>query len=116
MLDLLKLSPAPWRTENWDHVTWAWLRSAAGQTDLEFIALARLAFDVMLRRQWWVELEDDGWRIEWNHDLAVRGKCLAFPWWDYQKQTGQRARWGNPFVALVEANAWYVQHVEGKTS
>ena len=74
---------------------------------LEFVALARNAFEVIMRRGWgvlpcrsvtgyWVAKDSEGTPF----DAGCRENCPTLYWPD-------------PFTALVEADAWYREHVEG---
>lgn len=110
-MDLGKLSPAPWQVAsgswgnggcysyvcNINHDT-----RADGETDREFITLARNAFDVMMRR---------GWTANWNVDKSwgVQDAWTA----RYPKGLGGQG-WPDPFTALVEADRWYKENVEKK--
>jgi hypothetical protein len=67
---------------------------------LEFAALARNAEDVMTRRGWGV--------------VRVRGQWLVAigsmePLYELRERL-----WSHPFLALVEADAWYAEQVEGR--
>ncbi len=79
----------------------------------EFIALARNAFDVMMRRGWWPELVfKDGNNQQW------KVKCLWGHFWtnDWEEERikkGPTVRtWPDPFTALVEAEKWLVENLE----
>lgn len=72
--------------------------------DAAFIALARNAFDVMMRRGWspwagkeWSVLDDEGGMIYRKHG-----------------GDGSRITASDPFTALVEADKWYKENVEGQ--
>ena len=101
-LDLSKLTPAPWEVAYDGHVRDAFNDAVAEcvkDGDAEFIALARAAFDVMMRRKWMAMCDVEavgGWWVE-----GARGKPVAMP-----------RCCPDPFTALVEADAWYTQHVE----
>lgn len=119
-MDLSKLTPAPWEAvyglpsvdmrvyvpgEEGDERRYAICATEekyvvgpepnGDDTDALFIALARNAFDVMMRRGWGVAKELDGWSVFGNG--IVRGNP-GVP---------------DPFTALVEADKWYAAHVEG---
>lgn len=71
-------------------------------TNAEFIALARNAFDVMMRRGWYAyPVSVETWQVEMcgisNDD---RRQWMAL---------GEHA---DPFTALVEADKWYKENVE----
>lgn len=127
-IDLTKLSPAPWdavrisddvavvvhkggpasftsifhNTGNLDE--WPW----ANESDADFIALARNAIDVMMRRGWYAALEREGFvnRNKW----IVRektGMCVA---------GAGAVEYPDPFTALVEADKWYRENIEKEPS
>lgn len=75
-------------------------KEAQATTDAEFIALARNAFDVMMRRGWGVECADVG-----GPCFTVVDACGHFI-----NETAHR----DPFTALVEADRWYAANVEAK--
>ncbi len=109
MIDLTKLTPAPWNAEGCRVES---ARTASGiemciydegghnETEAEFIALAREAFDVMMRRGWYAmptfPPHEKGWIV-----LNILGKP------DCQIHS-------DPFTALVEADKWYKANVEAK--
>lgn len=70
------------------------------EADTEFIALARNAFDVMMRRGWSPERMGDTWVVN-DED----GRAFCHP-------HDQMMRWPDPFTALVEADEWYRENVE----
>jgi len=111
MLDMSKVSPAPW----WYSPTHRALEAnpersiiqevemAAGGSnrpvnDLMFCALARNAEDVMARRRWGVVKFKTGWAI------AIASMELFYEL--------RSKRWDHPFLALVEADA--LMKAEGK--
>jgi hypothetical protein len=141
-LDLSKLTPAPWDAQsNHDHPSLApqvnsakekcilgafWLchpniKEAEEamilecEANCEFVALARNAFDVAMRRGWTVErISQMGggfiWRItphSANDEVRLCGANAAkFKTYVLlQKAT-------DPFTALVEADRWYKENVE----
>lgn len=123
MIDLGKLSPAPWRAEcpriNWRIMSGinfvmegAQVRK---QTDAEFIALARNAFDVLFHRGW--SISGSPWENKfWVHAEDVGGGGYDRNDWhpsEFQKWIVGRC-WPDPFTALVEADAWYIANVETK--
>ena len=77
---------------------WTW--NEADLADMEFIALARNAFDVMMRRSW-------TYGIDRNERIYI---------WDargYDVEGLPDREWGsNPFTALVEAEKWYREHID----
>jgi hypothetical protein len=85
-MDLSKLSPAPWNCGD---------ERGHNETEDYFIALARNAFDVMMRRWWYAQPEDDGWSVVGSGFSEVI-----------------ESRHADPFTALVEADKWYKENVE----
>lgn len=130
-MDLEKLTPAPWRMKRrysngceivprihcepskdrecgWiaDCVGAPYLGYESTLVNAEFIALARNAFDVMMRRGWWAkfDLQLKLWKLS-----SMLGA---------EPPRGIWAKWitcnlfPDPFTALVEADAWYKANVE----
>jgi hypothetical protein len=104
-LDLDKLTPAPWQTDNWDDVTFAWFMSKAGETDRRFVGLARAACDVMMRRGWSPLKSRDGWRVD-------TGDGCYFCYGKEDEDGAVPAQWSHPFIALVEADEWQKANME----
>ncbi len=102
-IDLSKLSPAPWHTDDLMQVyNHEYCVADCGyQDEADFIALARNAFDVMLRRGWGVE------RV-WDNDLRVHRWYIVT-----DAPRALREGFADPFTALVEADRWYAENVEG---
>lgn len=105
MIDLDKLTPAPWKilgdlSLGFEH---GWSTS---QTDFDFIALARNAFDVMMRRGWSPSLIVNGER---SGMWVIIGDCSI-------KIDAFNAKYAfdDPFTALVEADKWHKENVEKK--
>lgn len=76
----------------------------------EFIAIARAAFDVMMRRGWNPMLnpcDEKTWRVDMND-----GTCFAYGHEDEFNEGVNPADWPDPFTALVEADRWYRENVE----
>ena len=112
--DPSKLTPEPWEVDGtgwvlagddpivecFDHKGLSLLRVA------EFIALARNAFDVMMRRGWSAERNAGGtaWAVKnaqsCNYVGHIPGKYVP--------------QWPDPFTALVAADEWYKANVEKK--
>lgn len=97
MIDLSKLTPAPW-TSTADNGTNA--------ANAAFVALARNAFDVMMRRGWGVtpayeKPPYDEFCVQDSADQQIRGLIAK--------------TWPDPFTALVEADKWYKENVESKS-
>jgi len=123
-MDLNKLTPAPWfwsKCGNWifgpdvngivgEHIL-CYNTDDDGlhgeQADKDFIALARNAFDVMMRRGWSPCLaEEDGPLDEWTLFDSGGLPVISCP-----GVTVPRI-WPDPFTALVEADEWYKENVE----
>lgn len=122
-IDLMRLSPAPWEADGFGSDEHGWgfgvvCKDTKGQgdflvraaemskADAEFCALARNAFDVMMRRGWW----------------SVPQKC-GETWIAMNAFAVQIERGGNtgiyfvspdPFTCLVEADRWFKEHVDAK--
>ena len=105
-MDLSKLTPAPWFMEL--EQTKIILSSASVQriawvfdeNHTEFMALARNAFEIMMRRGWHAKQESDGlWRAWSQHEREkpVLICILSKP---------------DPFTAIVEAESWHVTNGE----
>jgi hypothetical protein len=74
------------------------------RVDAVFIALARNAFDVQMRREWWPVPARNGQWIVRSPDNAL-DVMEGPPERDFQT-------WPDPFTALVEADRWYRENVE----
>ncbi|HYE77641.1 MAG TPA: hypothetical protein VEI97_06620 [bacterium] len=110
-MDLSKLSPTPWvvlypghsivlEQAGGVHVAWFQtddgpsLNRAEHEANANFCALARNAFEVMMRRQWNpIPQVDKTWGIQ-NYETT------------YPKGLGGMG-WPDPFTALVEADKYY---------
>ena len=118
MVDLTKLTPAPWESANCaiygpfsptgrDRIGVVCeavpKEESKARTNAAFIALARNAFDVMMRRGWWPIKRGDKWQVG-GQDPDEPSET----WETTPIQTG----WPDPFTALVEADAWYKANVE----
>ena len=120
---MINLSPAPWTVFDSalhpDHEgapvievfseengrTWTVCECApGGETDAQFIALARNAFEILMRRGWLVQ------QISPNGPWMVCGPQWAFNPKDRDMVVSDS--WLDPFTALVEADAWYKANVE----
>ncbi len=136
MIDLTKLTPAPWESTN-DAVPYSPKQKnsfsdcgasiyglngcevviggaqdeqggAVGvlnNEDAAFIALARNAFDVMMRHK--------DWEIMWIGEWCVVSFCDILTkelYGKYMKDNQQR--FNNPFTAFVEADKWHQVNVE----
>lgn len=112
MINLKKLLPADsWHPENWDAMTWHWMFSTSeGEANLQFIKLARLAFDVMMRRKWWpVPRVGGGWTVHFTKGSAERWMM------EYSRshQGDGCPKFDDPYTALIEADKWYRENVGG---
>lgn len=118
-IDLTKLTPAPWFVNEWDRLVVSKERSIidelrvadagsnAPKTDMEFIAMARNAFGIMMRRGWISKLDCHGKWIVSNKEMAEA--TVDIPDDEYPNRFCD-----NPFTALVESDKWYREHVENK--
>lgn len=125
-IDLSKLAPAPWRglsgmvigghvVATVDCEFYVMGPSAAppcsAQVHIDFIALARNAFDVVMRRGWSAKRLIDGrwvamtWAVDPHECHAVILDSNGIEEWDVAARP-------DPFTALVEADAWYKANVE----
>ena len=122
-MDISKLTPAPWeqdetwlvhgRGENWPDGSKRTVRETPGfakfnnRDDAFFCALARNAFDVMMRRGWGPKLARDGtWFCDAFDDNSRQSK--EFMDWVFSQS------YADPFAAVVEADKWYKENVEAK--
>jgi hypothetical protein len=121
MIDLRKLTPAPWEvsgagrsdhaicgdaTEKTNRPLFERWDGKVDETDAEFCCLSRNALDVMMRRRW----------SPW---LIVTGELSGM--WTVVGELFQPTRflvhqkkftWPDPSTALVEADKWYKENVE----
>ncbi len=111
-MDLSKLSPAPWHNVGHElffghmdnprsHHQQIW-----SEPDTEFIALARNAFDVMMRRGWYSYKDEKGkWFVSFTGYTGPQSlRVFSF------SEDG----FADPFTALVEADRWYRENIECK--
>ncbi len=116
-MDLNKLTPAPWYAQ-WQSGYGHRLRSkdlTIGRfdeiEDAEFVALARNAFDVMMRRNWGVRYVDA---------CPIAGK-IDMKWQAIESRPGSvnginsMIFADDPFTALVEADKWLTEQEKGAT-
>lgn len=108
MIDLSKLTQAPWHTAecygDYNRVLSGYLdipdigAGKLDREDAEFIILARNAFDVLMRHKTWQPfwIFDDVWIVKSN------GTVVTPP--------GDAFEWSDPFTALVEADKWYKEN------
>ncbi len=118
-LDLTKLTPAPWCVRHGELDSSVFCGSEnpldakcgfhlPGSTDAAFIALARNAFDVMMRRKFSPEKVGEN-----EFSVLMDGETLGSMWIGFtDPYTGKRLVWADPFTALVEADEWYRENVE----
>lgn len=113
-LDLAKLTPAPWNEASWakDHgrVTTPCGGFDVGEgraADAEFIAIARNALDVMMRRGWYaVPCNADA--VKW---IVVNAFAVQL---ERGGNTGTYFTASDPFTALVAADDWFKANGKGK--
>ncbi len=111
-IDLEKLSPAPWQStghELYYGRSPCFHQQISKATDAEFIALARNAFDVMMRRKWHAEFYVGGAWCVVTDDGGILYRFRA------NGGDGLRITATDPFTALVEADKWYLENVEKVT-
>lgn len=121
-MDLSKLTPAPWLLgdDGWpiwfdgDKGALPYWASAVDKSPenpykpdaisfdtLAFVALARNAFDVMMRRGWHPVKLGDLWHVT----MAGAGKDAIKAFW------ARHLGWPDPFTALVEADRWMKENI-----
>ena len=133
-IDLTKLTPAPWSTGGTfmpgspAEQQWVWgprvkhtdqsgtvVAERVKPTNAAFIALARNAFDVMMRRGWYACRVSVGtqtgdvekYRLSKDFRYIIENE----DWW-----LASQKWYDDPFTALVEADKWYRDHIEAKGS
>jgi hypothetical protein len=72
------------------------------EANCEFVALARNAFDVMMRRGWGVFFSASGWGVVFPNESRFSSPVL------------RGERYTDPLNALVEADKWMTEQVEAK--
>ena len=112
-MDLGKLTPAPWASRPGNPGDCVISKAAGNVTvaaeidedtsDAAFIALARNAFDVMMRRGWNAARDiHRTWFVQNTNCNAIHRVE------DNDYLAGSRiARFPDPFTALIEADKWY---------
>lgn len=108
MIDFTKLTPAPWEVLKDKESQTLFIPRPNGfpmlleedndPVPLEFAALARNAFDVMMRRRWQAE-----WWLAEGELFGVDSALTNLP------EELQKMRWPDPFTALVEADRWMTE-------
>lgn len=125
-MDLANLSPAPWKVDAPGCVSCnfpaggsrtiaipgnRYRASERDVADAEFIALARNAFEVMTRRGWWAVKDILGtFFVKGPNKGKFQHLDTPHPFDDW----GNPSRFPDPYTALVEADKWYRENVEGK--
>jgi hypothetical protein len=114
-MDLEKLTPAPWRVRQSESSS-KWILADANDEYIatfeikeaaEQCALANNAFDVMMRRQWcaypyWTPSKKRLWKVCFaGCDTVLLNKMPKLN--------------DDPFTAIVEADRWYRENIEGET-
>lgn len=105
VLDIDKLSPAPWNVSNrpWVNEPDEIIvdnneNTVESHNDLVMCAMARNFLDIVMRRGWGVVKFQSGWAI-------------AFPSMDVPNRL-RHMRWYDPFTAVQEAEKWWVANME----
>lgn len=129
-MDLSKLTPAPWLIHEDLESGGVYIPRKLGGCPLlhpeldddpvdlaalEFAALARNAFDVMMRQNW-VPVRVYGQWHDHGRKSPPFNRVMGYRW------TVREIEWGfgndvyftDPFTALVEADKWYRENVESK--
>lgn len=139
MQHLNKLSPAPWRVRPLEHDDWGLVRDANGVpvsttcmsshyglndcgkpegpepigTNAHFIALARNAHDVMIRRGLYVVPMS-------RHKIGLYWRVRTINGYDmpleFDMHTEHRGEFKCPYEALVVADQWLADHEEKEQS
>lgn len=127
-IDLSKLAPAPWKARDCEvesapinekgDVMMIYDEGGHNEADAAFIALARNAFDVMMRRGWFAAPHQGGWNVLMPMSDTPRADCVSVVSW-YKAELAGRPFTNtggiigpDPFTALIEADAWYKQNVD----
>ncbi len=122
MTDIDRLAPAPWedridgytvRDANGDKVcgTFDWSHDGERAVAIQqFVVMARNAFDVQSRRGWYAVPVGVGSHSLWRVRVG-RGHDMPL---GFIVNSDHNGVFSNPFEALVAADEWYRQHVEGE--
>ena len=121
-MDLSKLSPAPWTCITLNETTDPYPDVVEGppddpsqqysiidrleRADFEFVALARNALDVMMRRKWHAEFFGGAWHVYDSRNYDSRNYRIPF------YESDKCSPCDDPFTALVEADRWYKENIE----
>ena len=114
-IDLSKLTPAPWlhiKKRSWETIEPDVIDytidddgiHGKGESDMPFIALARNAFDVLMRRGWAVCPRDGKWIVLIPPSVDALWKAFDLHCPDMSRD--------DPFTALVDADAWLTANME----
>ncbi len=107
MIDLSNLSASPWEALPLNSEQWIVQYpdgedvSLLDETHAAFIAIARNAFDIMMRRGWYPYPFLDGY---WGIDA----RPASIP------EELATQQWPDPYTAIVEADKWFRENVENK--
>ncbi len=129
MIDLSKLSPAPWSSvaQVWQHDpgerTGKFLlchgmhiiATFDNEADCDEAALSRNAFQVMMDRGWYACRDGFDGELFVGYIVCSRptGKGETFSCPNVMgRHHGPISSWPDPFTALVEADKWYRENVE----
>jgi hypothetical protein len=86
-----------------------WWDLQVNEDDAEFITLARNALDVLMNRKYWQVRFNPG-----NQKWFVDFHSKRFDTILAREKTGYVHDHLDPFTALVEADRWYKENIEGK--
>ena len=86
------------------------------EDEAEFIALARNAFDVLMRTDFAVIKTGEG-EFSVQRNGGVMGTIwIGITGQNWREFKGERLTWPDPFTAVVEAEKWYNENVEQEKS
>ena len=130
-MDVTKISPAPWKAvhrycnagpDDDEVFGLAWdiegpPEAINGQfakaADAQFVALARNALDIMMRRSWWPQrVFQPGWDFGWVACYRKPDQPHCGPWIvmpsidDCRGHPEWRRYWPDPFTCIVETDKW----------
>lgn len=115
-MDLSKLTPAPWHASN-DECPCVYSDTTSYESplfepcesteaDAQFVALARKAFDVQMRRGWGTQKHNGFWIVSVRSVVDMGN--LYFSGW----LSNHCRDFIDPFTSMVEADKWYSENVE----